>query len=458
MSRKISGQIFFILVLFFLWISFSRAQTTLDEADYEKLIKQHQELFKINPYDPRLKSELSILHHNYAMQLSEEGEWLKAIDQEEAAYELAPEEEIVKTALAKLYNSYALELKDLKRFRDALSKLDRALEYAPDQPQIKKNIAAVYLNLAYNAFDNNEYENADGFLRLAKEFNPEEAYIYVLSGEIAYKKDNYILAENEWKKSLELNPSLYEVKLRLEKLKQEKDLEGSFNYQEIENFKLKFEGLEKMEMADSAAQILRNAYRDVGQDLDVYPNNIVPVIIYPDSKLQQLDYFPDWASGVYDGKIRLGEHLGENTLLMKAVLYHEYTHVLVRILGHDNVPLWLNEGLAEYQAKQFIKPEHRKERRKELLKAARKGTIFSIEELSNMDLSRLNQCSPYRLQMVYTQSESFVTYLIKRTSLYDLRTLLVYLGKGMNMYKAVKKALYVDIEVLERDWKAELIK
>jgi hypothetical protein len=41
---------------------------------------------------------------------------------------------------------------------------------------------------------------------------------------------------------------------------------------------------------------------------------------------------------------------------LKALLFHEYTHVLVRYLGKGRVPVWLNEGLAEVAGRRHHVP------------------------------------------------------------------------------------------------------
>jgi tetratricopeptide (TPR) repeat protein len=286
----------------------------------------------------------------------------------------------------------------------------------------------------------------------AATYDPDNPYVYVLRGEIAYVQDNYYRAQEQWTKALQISPQLYEIRLKLERLKSEKEREGNFNIREIENFRLKFEGLENQQVTDAAGEILRQAYREVGQDYGLYPQAVVPVIIYPSSTLKELDYFPDWAAGTYDGKIRFGEDLGKTPLRMKAVLYHEYTHAVVHILGGMNVPLWLNEGVAEYEARKFKKATERTQRRKMLLQAVRNNTLFTIEQLGGLDLTKLAYLSPNRIELVYAQSESFVTYIIGRMSLYEVKNLLVRLGAGNGIHKAVKDVLFVDLEVLERDW------
>ena len=196
----------------------------------------------------------------------------------------------------------------------------------------------------------------------------------------------------------------------------------------------------------------------LGKDLSVFPNAIIPVIIYPDKTLKNLGYFPDWAAGIYDGKIRVGERLGKTPRLLKGVLYHEYTHVLVYQLAGDNVPLWFNEGLAEYQARKFKLPSQRKMRHKMLLKANRKEGLFDFNQLAVMQLVDLNKLTQEALELVYAQSEAFVSYLIKRYSIYHITNVLKELGNGDNIEKAIKNSLFVDLERLIKDWKEELVK
>ena len=426
-----------------------------DESSLESLIKEYEQKIAYDPYNEKIRQELSIYYHNRARELAEAGLWEEAIDKEERAFELTPNVEVIKKTLGVYYNSYGLELKDVDDFRQAAQCLKLAVDYFPDEPVLKKNAATIYLVWADSFMRKNEYNNAERMLVNAKRFDESNPYLYVLIGEIAYSRDNYYRAKENWQKALELNPSLYNVRIKLERLKKDQETERNFSVKEIENFKLKFEGIDKQDLADQAAEILRNAYREVGQDYNLYPRVTVPVIIYPKNRLKKLDYFPDWAAGTYDGKIRFGENLIENKIYMKAVLYHEYTHVLVRILGGDKVPLWLNEGLAEYSAKRFKTPQMRDARNILLKEAFKNKTAFSVDRLGTMDLSKLSFLSPNRIELVYAQSESFINYLIGRSSVYDMKTLLEHLKKGDSVYKAVKDVLYVDLEVLERDWKSE---
>ncbi|MFH1062771.1 MAG: hypothetical protein V1747_07820 [Candidatus Omnitrophota bacterium] len=454
-KKKINSAGIICVVFVFLALLFAASGFCETEAEFKALIKEYEQKYAYDPYDENIKKQLSVLYHNYAMELANEGLWDEAIEHEKRALDIEPEIASIKNALAYMYNCRGLERKDEGLYDKAISDLKSAIEYSPEELVLKKNIAAIYLGWAYQFFENNEYSNAERMLLQVQHYDDQNPYLYVVRGDIAYTRDSYFATRDNWQKALKLNPSLYQVRMKLEKLEKEQDVERNFSVREFENFKLKFEGIASEGLADKAAEILRNAYKQVGKDFDLYPRATVPVIIYPFVKLKKLDYFPDWAAGTYDGKIRFGEDLGKDPLLMQGVLYHEYTHVIVRMLGGDNVPLWLNEGLAEYEAKQFKTALVNKSRKELISKAIEKGTIFPLDKLGTMDLSKLSYLAPHRIELVYAQSEAFVQYIINRSSLYDIKKLLQELGKGTNIYKAVKDVLYVEVEVLERDWKNE---
>jgi len=230
------------------------AQGDMESLNYGVLVKELTKQLKDDSDNIDLKRELSVSYHNYAFQLIEADRWEEAIEKEEQALKLYPQEaKILKKALSVLHNGYGLYLKENKKFNSAVSQLEKALRYAPFEPQLKKNMAIVYLEMAHSYFQKADYFNCRKYLKKALENDSSNAHIYVLSGEVAYNQDDYTLAYNDWVRAIEMDPSLYDIKVKLEKLKHERELERGFRVKEVENFKLKFEGIAAQELAQNAA-------------------------------------------------------------------------------------------------------------------------------------------------------------------------------------------------------------
>ena len=154
---------------------------------------------------------------------------------------------------------------------------------------------------------------------------------------------------------------------------------------------------------------LESNYDRITNDLQVTLDHKITIDIYPD-----LDMFhsaigepeaEEWLVGVYmNGTIKMvsplhpgNQHSYES--LMK-VIVHEFTHVLVSELSlssHD-IPIWLNEGVAVYEAEQFSNDAETLIR--DLIKH---DTIPTLDDLDNSNFGEL-----HGYQLSYTAVEYIV--------------------------------------------------
>ncbi|MGL5379340.1 peptidase MA family metallohydrolase [Clostridium sp.] len=134
---------------------------------------------------------------------------------------------------------------------------------------------------------------------------------------------------------------------------------------QVENDNFQFYSYNKdKECLDDLLKTLEENYIRISKNLNTTLNEKVVVEIYPD-----IDSFhksigqptaPSWIVGTgWENKIKMvsplnpGEHNNYDTLTQ--VLIHEFTHILISNINSDlnNIPIWLNEGLATYEAKQI---------------------------------------------------------------------------------------------------------
>ena len=113
------------------------------------------------------------------------------------------------------------------------------------------------------------------------------------------------------------------------------------------HFRVLFEGPVDQALARRAVEILEAAYLRIGDALRFYPGESIEVVLYTTQQFRDITRGPSWASGVYDGRIRLPvrgalERPGD----LERVLAHEYVHALIAGITSRSLPAWVNEGLA----------------------------------------------------------------------------------------------------------------
>ena len=193
---------------------------------------------------------------------------------------------------------------------------------------------------------------------------------------------------------------------------------------------------------------LESNYDRITSDLQVTMDHKITIEIYPD-----LDMFhsaidePEaegWIVGAYmNGTIKMVSPLhpgNEHTYdsLMKVVV-HEFTHVLVSELSPSSydIPIWLNEGVAVYEAGQFSNDAETLIR--DLIKH---DTIPTLDDLNNSNFGEL-----YGYQLSYTTVE----YIVAE---YGYASLVALIENPSDM----QSILGMDMTQFETAWKNYLTK
>ena len=77
------------------------------------------------------------------------------------------------------------------------------------------------------------------------------------------------------------------------------------------------------------------------------PENKISLVLYEAPDYQGLGQRPKWVAAVFDGKLRVPANMMAYREVYRPVLFHELTHAFVRAMTRANVPLWMNEGIAQ---------------------------------------------------------------------------------------------------------------
>jgi tetratricopeptide (TPR) repeat protein len=115
------------------------------------------------------------------------------------------------------------------------------------------------------------------------------------------------------------------------------------------HFIVKFHRSTDRAAASAAADRLEAVCQAVGSQWSYFPASRLVVVLYPDGQFGDAASGPDWAQGLFDGRIHLPvERVTGDPASVEAALRHEYMHAVVHRLSGGQAPAWLNEGLALY--------------------------------------------------------------------------------------------------------------
>ncbi len=319
-----------------------------------------------------------------------------------------------------------------------------------DSSGVKGPAAIELYNDAVEFYQKKEFDLAKLALQDSLNYDSSNPFAHELLGDIHYFEQDLQGAEKNYEAAYKLNPRK-DVKEKLLKLQKESLVEaGLATYQE-EHFIIKYAGEDKGIEGFELRELLRNNYREVGQDLGYFFKHKVVVILYDEKKFRELSGAPHWSSGLYDGKIRLPAYrAGFSETEIKKVMRHELTHTFVGELSRGLCPIWLNEGLAEWEEAKVEAPDLK------VFRAAVKiNTLFSLSTLFSK--SKLAETKdPLEVQLFYEQSYQLVRYLIDRYGIFYIKRMLELFAQGKDSLEVIETVFKISPLELEKQWKQSL--
>ena len=295
------------------------------------------------------------------------------------------------------------------------------------------------------------YAEAVSLLDQAIGVNSQNASIYHLLGQAYYADGRMAEAVDALTEAISLGGG-DEVDKLLQKVQREWQVEQDMGQESRGHFLLSFvDGKQVAELAPRILEILEDAYTELGSELAYFPDIKVPVLLYLKKDFSAVTNSPDWAGGVYDGKIRLplrGMHRMSDQLA--AVLYHEYMHVLVHFMAGRRSPVWLNEGLAEMAGRRLYSPPIH-----HLQLAVQRDDVLGWDTLAKPFSSLPDD----KVLLAYEQSYSLVSFMVDRYGWHKIPELLESIGKRKPWQDAIADVYQdygLDWPAILREWQASL--
>jgi len=314
------------------------------------------------------------------------------------------------------------------------------------------------LTKAIAAYEHEDYGAAKTNMALALEREPNFAEAYMLKGLLQYREGLIDEANASFKRALDLNPRLPEtMRERLEK--QAHEVEGGLTEQDFSHFHLQFHGAEQRDKAWQSVKYLDEAYNYLGSHFGVFPPEKVPVIIFTSEEFWEAWNAPLWLGGFFDkrdGKVRVridDPPGGEEE--MRRRLRHEFTHAFIYQLYPKDLPLWFQEGVAQYYAYANPSDSFWKDNRLEELRKTTKGAPWEDMDKIQSVISK-KDVSPGLIYLAYLESEALALYVAKERGDSWVPNVLERLKRGVSFDNAFQQVVGVPpariMEQLRRSW------
>jgi len=111
-----------------------------------------------------------------------------------------------------------------------------------------------------------------------------------------------------------------------------------------------FDGVEGDDLATEALALIDEQLADLAGFFGYMPREKVEVVIYSDPRFASATGMPlpQWVEAGYDGKLRLPVELFRYNEQKEAVIRHELSHAFSKMMMKGALPIWLDEGVAQY--------------------------------------------------------------------------------------------------------------
>ncbi len=379
--------------------------------------------------------------NNAGVEAFKAGDYAQAVSLLERAYREAQDSPVVRRNLCNAYQSLANGLALSGDFRSAIRYVEAALGVDPENASPFIQVGSYYLR-------QDDLNTAIQRLEEAIRLKPGDLDAHELLGQAYYMDNDLSSARAQWDYVLEMAPDRPGLQEKYDKAFREESVEFDFNKWKSRHFRISYPPDVPNALRVGVSSMLDRAYIDIGRKFSgVFPPPPIHVILYKAEQFAEATQLEGHVGAVYDGKIRSPLTDASNAWLkeddLQRRLSHEYVHVVVRFMAGDNVPWWLNEGLAETMSRTLTDQDVQR-----LRALYAEGAAFSLSEL---DDNKMNQLNPTALRLAYLQAHATVDMLWNRYGRHKMMTFLQMLKNGMRYEEAFQATYRRTYAILERD-------
>lgn len=345
------------------------------------------------------------------------------------------------------YNEKGVKYLSEKKDRLAIDSFNKALKESPNNKKIITNLSHSYNNYGFLFQKKGQLLNAIDNFEKALKHDPENIYILINLMKVYYDNNELVKAEYYLQIAEKIDPTFKGLNEFKKKFSKEISLEKDLMRTETVHFLIVSDKKISMNSLSDVRIILDQAYSRVGSFYNLFPKEKLTVVLYSEKDYEKaLGGKPYWVKASFDGKIRIplfGSKYSKEFL--RRIIYHEYTHALIRNITKAKAPLWLNEGLATY-SESFVSPMDKYF----LTEYISKETFVLFNKLP-FDYSQIKDQA--LANIVYKEFFLLASFLIDKYGATTIKDLLEDLGKGKNIINIFEKRLKISYNKFGEKWK-----
>ena len=336
------------------------------------------------------------------------------------------------------------QLEELGREKLARGQLGPALELLGDAYSLDEGNGLVLAELTLAYLRAGEFEEAGFYLRLAEDRVPRAPpEIYAVLGDVydaLHRLDDAVAA---WTESMRLGGQDPALLRRVARARDEVALSRGQRVLESASFVVFAEPDVPADFQQDAAERLEAAHRLLADFFGSRLPDRQVVVLYRGRRYFALASAPDWASGVYDGKIRISVEPDGGGDALSQVATHEIAHAVIRRASAGRAPSWLHEGLAQWlEGRRIPRREIRA-----LLGGHAASSLEALEESFGGSLDRA------KARVRYAEALSLVEYIAASRGEGALACLVARMGLGAHVDEAIALETGLSASALYDAWR-----
>lgn len=345
-----------------------------------------------------------------------------------------PSDQAMRKLTANISGLIGIEHYNQQRHTEALPYLASALELDPDYTE-------VYVALGYAHLQLKDTSAAEEVLTRGAARFPTNGRIAFGLGEVANARHDLRTALHYYTLADQEAPGTSYIQEKLERVRREVQATGGHHLISVGTVLLSYDPALPKQTVAAASVMLEEAQRELDAAFGISHQEPVTVVLSSGEAFRATANAPHWASGIYDGKVRIPVSPDLPKEHLRRYLWHELTHAYVAVASGSRCPTWLNEGLAQY-----FEGERISARRHELfLTAARGRYLAPFAELEQAFVS-IGEADLARL--AYDQSLAGWQYLAENGRTDSLQRLMAELKRGRSMDQALQAVYRFDTSTL----------